>query len=99
MFVAAVYFVEDRYAHATDMRQMRADLTSGQEINRLTTEVETLNLKIQLLRANLSQITFAQGPVTQDRKKEMERIGTDIRDAGIDLSAKKQLLDRMKAGK
>jgi len=96
--VGVVLYAEREYAHAADVSQKFSKMETGQEINRLTIETSTLEVKLQLLRAQLSQVTYAQGAMTRDRAAEKERLATEIGTLNQDLSTKKQLLDRMRTG-
>lgn len=96
--VGAVVYLEREYVHAADFQSFKSSVSTGQEINRLTTEVQTMDLRLQLLRQNLYQVTYAQGPMTRDRRVELDRLSTAIRDTGVELDAKRRLLDRLRTG-
>lgn len=96
--VGLLWAIDDRYAHAGEVSQKFSRMETGQEINRLTIETSTMDVKLQLLRAQLSQLSYAQGPMTRDRAAERERLNAEITSVSQDLSTKKQLLDRLRTG-
>lgn len=97
--VGAAIYIEHEFAHAGPTEQRFATMTTGQEINRLTTETETMKVRLELLRTQQTAITYAPGPKTRERDAAIERLKTDIGDLGAELAAKKQLLDRLRTGK
>lgn len=95
--VGAIYLIEDRYVHAADFATFRAEIKSDRQIESLKTEIGQYEIRLQLARDSLAQLSFAPGPRTQLIARELERRGELVRDIGLELAAKKTLLDKLRS--
>lgn len=96
--VGASIYIEHEFAHAGPTEQRFQTMTTGQEINRLTTETETAKVRLELLRTQQTAITYASGAKTRERDAAIERLKTEVSDLAAKVAAKEQLLDKLRTG-
>lgn len=84
VILGAFVTVDDRYAHAADVKQ-------GLAVNRLTNEVGQLRIERALLQQRLSELQRA-GPRA---RAAYEKAVTDLAALDTELAAKRRQLDRL----
>lgn len=94
IIVGAVVTVDDRYAHAGEVRQSVQQFSTGLTVNRLTNEVGQLRIERALLQQRIIELQKA-GPRA---RADLQRAATDLAALDAELLAKKRQLDRVLAG-
>jgi hypothetical protein len=94
-------FVDDRWAHAADVNQHFAAQELAASSNAVRSEVGQLKIQLQIARGELQGFAF-QYPDEKRRplfvRQELERRGEVVRDIGLELGKKQDLLTRLQSG-
>lgn len=97
--VAGVWVVDERYAHAADVRGLTTEVTRQIEMTRLGADTNTLELRRASLLDKIYDAAARQGPRTAGDKAIAERYQIELRDVDVTLRDKRRELERLKTSK
>lgn len=89
--------IDDRYAHAGDMRQLSTDM----QINRLASENSILDSRRKAVEDKMYELAAKNQMkrLAPSEQSILQRYSSELRDVQREISEKRQLIERLKTGK
>jgi len=95
--VLAAFAIDERYAHAGDVRNLQANTVREIQINRISGEISLMELRINDSRNRARELTAKQ-KLTQGEMALAQQYNTDVSSLEAEKRQKQRLLDQIKAG-
>ena len=90
----SIIYLDERYAHATDLDKKTSTLSSELKVNRLTSEVGTLSIRRSMLEDKVFDQSVKPRASPSD-EAILNRYKNELSDVNNQLKSKQMLLDRI----